>query len=232
MNEKERRILITKKVENSEKSISVSELSKEFGVSLVTIRNDLSILEKDGLLTRFHGGAIRNKPHDIKSNLSNFSNKEKEIIAKKAVLRVKDKSTIVIGSGTTTAVFAYYLSKSDKKELTILTNNILAIPYLIANHNFHIIIIGGKYQRDNFSTFSPSLNEAIKEMTIDQMFSGADGYNKKMVTSKNEGVSFSSEISNYANETLILAESFKNGKSFFIPVMSIDKVTEIIDELN
>ena len=39
-------------------SVNVSELSKRFGVSEVTIRKDLRILKERKLLVRVHGGAI------------------------------------------------------------------------------------------------------------------------------------------------------------------------------
>ena len=38
-------------------SVQVTDLVQEFGVSAVTIRNDLSALETQGLATRSHGGA-------------------------------------------------------------------------------------------------------------------------------------------------------------------------------
>ena len=38
-------------------SVSVNELSQFFGVSSMTIRRDLTILEEKGLVTRIHGGA-------------------------------------------------------------------------------------------------------------------------------------------------------------------------------
>ena len=40
-------------------NVSVSDLSNEFGVSEVTIRKDLRILEGRNLLVRVHGGAMR-----------------------------------------------------------------------------------------------------------------------------------------------------------------------------
>ena len=45
----------------SEKKITVSELSKQCGVTEETIRRDLDKLEADGIVTRVHGGAIWNE---------------------------------------------------------------------------------------------------------------------------------------------------------------------------
>ena len=43
------------------KSVSVRELSEVFGISGTTIRLDLTDLEKTGLITRTHGGAVLRK---------------------------------------------------------------------------------------------------------------------------------------------------------------------------
>lgn len=56
MNSFERRNKIVDMV-NTQGSVLVLDLSNLFGISEVTIRADLRLLEKKGLLTRFHGGA-------------------------------------------------------------------------------------------------------------------------------------------------------------------------------
>ena len=55
---------------NEKESITVIKLAKMFKASEVTIRRDLTYLEKNGLLTRTHGGAIKN----IKSTLNARTN--------------------------------------------------------------------------------------------------------------------------------------------------------------
>jgi DeoR family galactitol utilization operon repressor len=58
MNSFERRNKIVEMV-NAQGSVLVLDLSNLFGISEVTIRADLRLLEEKGLLTRFHGGAAR-----------------------------------------------------------------------------------------------------------------------------------------------------------------------------
>lgn len=47
------------------KSVSTAKLSKEFGVSNITIRRDLKMLSNAGYLRRTHGGAIWGGCHMI-----------------------------------------------------------------------------------------------------------------------------------------------------------------------
>lgn len=231
MNEKQRKDWILEQI-NHKGQVLVSEIIENLKVSAVTARAYLKQLENNGSISRFHGGAClpEKKKKDHPLSLNESKNKDKEIIANKALSFVKDNSTIIIGSGTTTAIFAEKLSKSNKKDLTIVTNNILAIPYLIENENFNIIVIGGSYQKNNHSTFTHTLSEAIKRLTIDQMFTGADGYDDHITTSKNSHNSMSSELAKFVKEIYVLAESYKKGKVFFNPVLSIDMVSQIITE--
>lgn len=41
-----------------QKTVSVNELSEKLNVSAATVRADLNAMEKQGLLTRTHGGAM------------------------------------------------------------------------------------------------------------------------------------------------------------------------------
>ena len=79
-----RRSIILKKL-NFETSKSVFSLSKECKVSLATIRRDLNVLEKDGLLIRTHGGAT------LKSSASNQRFATRENISK-AIEKIDIKS--------------------------------------------------------------------------------------------------------------------------------------------
>ena len=65
----ERRESIIKAVQQ-QGTVRVADLSREFGISEVTIRNDLELLETQGLLNRVHGGAIMGNPFYGSMNLN------------------------------------------------------------------------------------------------------------------------------------------------------------------
>ena len=89
-------------------SVNVSELSREFGVSEVTIRKDLRILKERKLLIRVHGGAVlgANAAAD-ETEERNFhfkqlvNSREKEAIGRAAAAHIKNGDTILVDSGTT-----------------------------------------------------------------------------------------------------------------------------------
>src|SRR5262245_58015276 len=88
--------------------VTVSELARQFGVSAVTIRSDLSALDGIGALVRVHGGALPRRdsdelPIDVKQSLHRA---EKMRIAAAAVELIRDQETVILDSGTTTAEIA------------------------------------------------------------------------------------------------------------------------------
>ena len=91
---KERRALILRMLEQKEE-VSVIELSRTTGISEVTIRKDLTILQARHLLLRTRGGAMRKPIENInedtaisKKRMFNF--REKQRIGEEAARMIKE----------------------------------------------------------------------------------------------------------------------------------------------
>ncbi|MGD9316926.1 MAG: DeoR/GlpR family DNA-binding transcription regulator, partial [Anaerolineae bacterium] len=106
--------------------VSVTDLSDHFGVSAVTIRNDLSSLQQRGLLVRTHGGAVT-RP-DLSMEPPAFSLRrelhlaEKQRIGRAAAALVRDGDSIALDASTTAWQIARHLK--DRRELTVVTNGL------------------------------------------------------------------------------------------------------------
>lgn len=233
MNKQERQKLILDML-NLHTVLDVQSLSEKMKVSSVTIRTDLSNMQKKGLVVRCHGGVM--KPENTIENLKDknfeaeYVNKNKILIAEKAENLIKNNMTISIGSGTTNAVFAEKIALSQVKGLTVVTNNLFAINYLSKNEEITLIVIGGKYIKNNNSTFKTDISDILDYIKIDITFTGADGIDETGVTSKHEGFSMSNELSKNAKKTVVLTESFKIGKRFFNHVVKNEQIDLIITE--
>lgn len=77
------------------RKMSVSELSQRTGVSEVTVRNDLTALEKQGLLKRVHGSAMALESDDPDARM-NINYLLKERLAERAAQLVEDGETVFI----------------------------------------------------------------------------------------------------------------------------------------
>ena len=99
-------------------TVTVSQLKEAFGVSEVTIRKDLRILQDRKLLVRVHGGAImESNTNQLEPDEDYFSFKqtvnslEKEAIGRAAAAHIKDGDTILVDSGTTALEVVRNLNK-------------------------------------------------------------------------------------------------------------------------
>ena len=90
----------------TEDKVSVSELTQRFGVSLVTVRQDLKKLEDQGVLKRTHGGAIPvDNGYDTSTRM--WNNYEQKLrIAQRAAEMVSDGETVIVETGSTCSLLA------------------------------------------------------------------------------------------------------------------------------
>jgi len=159
---------------NKTKKIEVNALAKMLEVSPVTVRKDLDALENKGFLTRKHGYAVKCNEDDINNRLAvRYETKVK--IAKAAAEMVGKGETVMIESGSSCALLAGELSKSDK-EVTIITNSAFIAAYVRENGDSRVILLGGEYQKESQVMVGPLVRTCAREFHVDKLFLGADGF--------------------------------------------------------
>ena len=162
----ERRMSIMNKLtDNAE--IYVHELSKEFGVSEVTIRNDLKNLEKKKILIRARGGAMKLEPvvsYDRwlwEKDKINYQ--EKQRIGKAAALLINESDTVIVDSGTTTMEVVKNISPKITN-LTIITNALNIANQAVLNQNINLIIPGGYLRKNSLSLVGSLAEKSLKKL--------------------------------------------------------------------
>jgi DeoR/GlpR family transcriptional regulator of sugar metabolism len=125
-------------------TVSVSELSQMFAASKAIIRRDLTKLEEEGLLKRTYGGAVSlHRPADDLLFTARAQKRvaEKQAIALAAAELVSEGETIVLDTGTTTAMLARALRS--RRNLTVITNSERIMHELFDCENVTVIVTGG-----------------------------------------------------------------------------------------
>ena len=161
---------------NKNGSVRVAGLSRQFGISEVTIRTDLADMENKGLLTRVHGGAVSSyKPYyNMSLNQRMSTNQEqKEIIAKKIAGMIEDNDTIMLNSGTTTLLVFRAIPRD--LNLNIVTNSISIALEGTTNPNFNIILLGGLINTKYQFTFGDDAIRQLKSYHADKLILSVDG---------------------------------------------------------
>ncbi len=129
--------------------ITVTALSEKLYTSPSSIRRDLTALENLGSVKRAYGGAelINTYSGAIPFNYRYpLNEKEKKIIAKKALSLIKDKCVIFMDQSSS----AFYLATMlpNLRTITVVTNN-LEILTLLSSTNINVISSGGYLHAEN-----------------------------------------------------------------------------------
>ena len=161
-------------------AVKAAELSESFDVAPLTIRRDLDILEKKGILERSHGGAIlrqtmRNEPSY--SRTEKFLTFEKTEIAKTVTSLIENGDTVFINSGSTTRQILEQIALENKK-IRIITNNTWAVD-IFRNSDIELHILGGVYRKRARSLCGSFTAAALRKVFADKAVIGVDGVSLK-----------------------------------------------------
>jgi len=161
--------------------VLVVNLSRMLGVSEVTIRRDLELLEKEGFLRRTHGGAVLSD-----SEVERRSDEdEDEIINEIAVVAarfVQDGDNICITNGVTNSHLARKLAP--RNNLTVLTNDI-SIASEMASQGKKVVLLGGEFDSDERASFGTLAIDNLRKFFVSKVFMEVDGVNKDLIFSVN-----------------------------------------------
>jgi len=224
--EREKAIL---KLLTDDSTLSVTALSAKLGVSVVTVRNDLNALAEQGLIVRSHGGASVSFHPDIIARQGSMT-AQKNAVAKQAASLVKDGDTIMIEAGTTTALIAGYLL--GKRDVHIVTNSTLIIPYARSNPSLHITVIGGEFRPSTESLVGPIALRDLEQFHVSHFFIGTDGFSPEtgLTTHLVESAEVAKRMASQADKTVLVADAAKYGKAGFVKVLPLSEVDMLITD--
>ncbi|WP_309228319.1 DeoR/GlpR family DNA-binding transcription regulator [Virgibacillus saliphilus] len=230
---KERHNEIVKMV-RKDKSVKVSHLMNYFHVSFETIRRDLEFLEKQGFLTRVHGGAVL---EEINSRELSFTVreskylKEKQEIAKKAIDYVIEGQSIAMDVSTTNTEFAKELKKQFSR-LTVLTNSMTIANELSEMPDYTIIFAGGILRNQELCTVGDFTEDFITQFHIDTFFMSISGVSlTKGLTDYGAGeLQVKKKMMEIAQRKIVLADSSKFDVVSLLNACTFDEVNRIITD--
>jgi DeoR family transcriptional regulator, aga operon transcriptional repressor len=214
--------------------VLVDELSKEFKVSEVTIRNDLDQLEKKNMLLRARGGAIKLETgvgfDQRLADKNKLHYNEKARIGKKAALLVNEADTIIIDSGSTTAEMVKNLP--DFQDLTVITNALNIANQLMVRPNINMLIPGGYLRKNMLSLVGPQAEKSLRNFNVDKAFLGVDGFDTRngIFTPNVEEARLNEIMIEISKEVILLVDSSKFKKRSFAFICHINQIHKVITD--
>ena len=214
-------------------SVQVSELAELLYVSSVTIRKDLTELEKNGRLYRSHGKAILINPFANNRSVNekeSLNAEEKQLIGMEAAQLVVPNDSILLASGTTIHALARNLRPADK--LTVVSASLQATEFLAENENIDIIQIGGNVRHSSLSVVGQYSEMILRSCSFSKLFLGVDGIDLEfgISTTDMREAELNREMIHTAQKTIVLADSSKFGRRGFARICGMDDVDMIITD--
>jgi DeoR family transcriptional regulator of aga operon len=213
----------------------VADLARRLEVSEVTIRQDLDVLEKEGVLRRTHGGAILNVKIGLERpfQVEETSHKaEKERIAAAAVDLVSSGDTLILDVGTTVTAAARQLV-DQKKKPTVFTNGLNIAAILEADPDITTVVTGGTLRPKQHSLVNPLAQFILPRIQADLALIGVSGVEAEHgVTNVNVAeAEMKALFVRAARRRVVLADSSKIGQVALAKFADLHEIDLLITDV-
>ena len=214
-------------------AVSAEHLSRQFGVSVETIRRDLRRLQRAGLLERVYGGATRPSGRSSEGSFATRSTRHierKRAIAVLAAALVEPEETIVIDIGTTALEVARSLPASFRGR--VLTNSVPAAMELSGRGNIELLLCGGQIRPGDGACSGAHAEAFFAEFYADRAFLGSGGVHPEagLTDYYPAEVVIRRTIIAHTAKSYVLADSSKLGVIAVRRVCELDQVAAVITD--
>ena len=210
-----------------EGKVTVEQLAEHFGVTLQTIRRDLTELAEANKLERVHGGAIlpsgtTNIEYEERRNLNETA---KLAIARSCASQIPEGCSVFLNIGTSTEAVARQLLRH--KDLMVVTNNMNVAGILSENSESQIIVTGGRLRRADNGLVGTGAIEAIRQFKFDIAVIGCSAMDEDgdLLDFDIEEVGVSQTIIAQSRKTFLVADHSKFNRNAPARIASMRSVT-------
>ena len=212
--------------------VTIRDLGRELGVSGMTVRRDLEVLERAGALQRTRGGAVStswavlDRPYDVRQELETAA---KDAIGQLAATLIDDGDSIFLSSGTTSLAVARHLL--GRRNITVVTNSVQALALLIDNESLTVISTGGRASRAGGDLSGSLAERAMAEFRVRKAFIGASGITHHGATNSSlERAAIDRLLVDGATEVVIVADHSKFGQDSLALVAGLDRIAAVVTD--
>lgn len=227
------RVEETKTLLLANKTVYVHELSKRLDVSAVSVRKYLARLEREGVATRFYGGASLVEPGPSDGPVCGCrTDPVRDTLARAAIPHISDGDSIFVGSGRTCCALARYLFGFS--DLTVVTNNISAIEELTRNVS-RVYLIGGEVTTtDNRTLFSSweQPQSPLRTVHVNKAFTSISGIDLEAGLTVDSIISthIFAQIPSVARRWYLVADSTKFDRISIHSVAELGQIDTVITD--
>lgn len=213
---------------------NVNEIAAQLNVTSETVRRDMSVLERKGLIRRTHGGAL---PVERLASVPDLAGRaqlmttEKDRIAKAALDELPEAGgTVIIDAGTTTARFVEHLPS--ELPLTVVTNSVPVASSLMTRTNAETLLVGGRLRKPTQGAIDAWALEALGQITVDVAFLATNGVcvDHGLTTPDPRDAAVKKAMAASARRVVVLADHTKVCSDYFARFADLRDVDVLITD--
>ena len=226
LNERQKQIL---EITEEKGRVSSAYLSRRLYVSEMTVRRDLNKMSAEGIIKRYHGGALacESYPDYSFETRMKMHEKEKKQIAAVAAKYISSGQTIFLHSSSTCAYVVPCLK--EHKNIRIVTNSV-QITLMATKYGIPCLITGGEYSERERCLIGRVAENTLREINTDIAFLSCSGISEDgMVTELDEDFAAITRIAfKNASKKIILADNSKLNSIYTYNICTLDEADDVI----
>lgn len=218
-------------------TLSVDRLAESLDVSVWTIRRDLGVLEKKGVVSRLHGGAtLVPTVAEAAGVIDSFGGGDQNMAAKARIGRaaaalVHPSAHIAVAGGTTTLEVARALVERGFQG-EVVTNALDIAIEMAQSQTLRVVCTGGDVQGRYRTLVGPVAERALRLHYFDVAIIGVSG------VSAREGITVNSQVEatllelmiEHAQSVILVADSSKMGRTAFASLLLQTPVQALVTD--
>lgn len=214
---------------------SVAELAQAYDVTTETVRRDLAVLDKAGIVRRVHGGAVPVRalhlvePGVGERDVTRTEHKE-AIAAAAAEFFPLSGASVLLDAGTTTMRIASQIPTD--RELVVVTNSVPIAARLATMPSVSLQMLGGRVRGITQAAVGEQALRVLDTLRVDIAFIGTNAISVRhgLSTPDSEEAAVKRAMVRSANYVVVAADSSKVGREDFVSFAPISSVDTLITD--
>lgn len=209
---------------------SVTELAQEYDVTTETVRRDLAVLDKAGIVRRVHGGAVPVRalhlvePGVGERDITRSEHKDAIAVAAAEFFPLSGAS-VLMDAGTTTMRIAAHLPTD--RPLVVVTNSVPIAARLATVPSVSLQLLGGRVRGLTQAAVGDQTLRVLDSLRVDIAFIGTNAISVRhgLSTPDSDEAAVKRAMVASANYVVVAADSSKVGREDFVsfaPITSVD----------
>lgn len=227
----ERQSEIVRLAREGDGTVTIADLAERLEVATETVRRDLAVLERQGLVARHRGGAQLLDPEPFETALGPRNEREREekvAIGRRVIDLLPSDGVVLLDSGSTTHVLA---ESFPDRELTVVTNNVPALPLLVARERLSVFALPGRVRHVTHGVVDLWAWQRLARLGADVAVIGANGVSARGAsTTVPEEAALKSALVEASRFRILAVTSSKLGRESFCRYAGLEEFDVVVTD--